>query len=240
MLESRGSPPSPLALFVCHDLPAPASSPPTVAQQRNLKRKSSHLSSPPPERIQRQVQPEEEREHNSKRRQVAIPTKPITWYDRGRSPIKTPATAAIDSLKGNSRLLEQLEKELIFRQEDLEQRIKARRSQIDATNRRRADFSTEEMTPFPVPVLRRGPSRSRSVSPDKILGKLANGEPPIMYTTVSAAQMTLPPQVKSFVKYVTEAIGEGYLPKKYEVSITCPSCSVDIGFDKVHRRILKS
>jgi len=207
----------------------PARKPPTEAHYHNLKRKSSCLSSPPPEPNELQDHQEEEGEHLSKRRQLALPTKPITWYGRGRSPFTTPATAALDNIKGNARLLEHLEKELIFRQEDLEKRVEARRSQLDATIQRQSEFSSEDTNPFAVPVLPSGPCQSRSISPTKLLGKLANGKPPIIYTTLSAAKGQLTPQVQKLNKYLAVRTGDGYLSRGYEVFIAYPSCHVHLG-----------
>ena len=142
------------------------------------------------------------------------------WTGRGRSPYKTPVTAVLDNIRGNARLLQQFERNILSYQDQLQDLalLKSRcsdqlREQIDQPLNGEMAY-LKEVNPFEPSS---GRATSRSVSPDKYLGMLRNADPPIEPLKIEQALDNLLEPVYDVLKQLSSGLDEGYLPTAYKV-----------------------
>ena len=218
----------------------PSVSKPMTINPNGRKRKRSpqtqYLSSPPPDpyecgyRTCTQVQEEElhtrEEEATIKKEQgtqtdiqspgIAGPA----WTGRGRSPYKTPTTAALDSLKHNTLQLEALDREIKAQEIQVQQSIASKRQRLALVTQHNHDVCIMGPTNIldSAPCLRQPEaSRGRSSSPTRYLDKLAQGSPPILLCSFETIEDDPPKLVDDAVTLFEIGLGEKCIPSKYKV-----------------------
>ena len=189
-------PSSPLS-FTQQLAPArPSTSKPLAINPNGRKRKRSpltqYLSSPPPDPCEcgyktcTQVQEEElhtQEENTAIKNEQGTQTDTQSpgiagpaWTGRGRSPYKTPTTAALDSLKHNTLQLEALDREIQAQEIWVQQWIASKRQRLALVTQDNHDVCIMGPTNIldSAPRLRQPEaSRGRSSSPTRYLEKLA-------------------------------------------------------------------
>lgn len=218
----------------------PSISKPMTINPNGCKRKRSpqtqYLSSPPPDSYDRgyetctQVQEEEphtqEEEATTEKEQgtqtdIQSPGIPNpAWNGRGRSPYKTPTTAALDSLKHNTLQLEALDREIRAQEIQVQQSIASKRQRLAFVTQHNHDVCAMGPTNIldSAPRLRQPEaSRGRSSSPTRYLDKLAQGSPPILLCSFETIEDDPPKLVDDTVTFFETGLGEKCIPSKYRV-----------------------
>ena len=204
---------------------------PSLAAENLLKRKRTYLSSPPPEQHDlAQIGAGTETLKQAAQQELDTHADCLVyteWSGRGRSPYKTPATAAIDGVKENARLLETLEREIILHQDQLEDLLAAKKARLCGIHQSKfsvagAAQDTEMSLPHvpTIPLLPASTKRSRSLSPSKYLAKLANGTPSIIHCRVEKAKQNdiqIPVSVKETMKLLQHGLEIGCIPRQFKV-----------------------
>ena len=72
----------------------------------------------------------------------------LDWNGRGRSPFKTPAIAAIDGLKGGSKVIEWLEREAAKERKELEKLIEWKINLVTGLKRTTLETVQDKMDPL--------------------------------------------------------------------------------------------
>ena len=205
-------------------------------RKRKRSPQTQYLSSPPPDPCEcgyktcTQVQ---EEELHTQEEDVTIKTEQRTqtgiqlpgiagpaWTGRGRSPYKTPTTAALDSLKHNTLQLEALDREIKAQEIQVQQWIASKRQRLALV----AQHSHDVCTMGPTNILDSAPrlrqpesSRGRSSSPTRYLDKLAQGSPPILLCSFETITDDPPRLVDDAVTFFEAGLGEKCIPSKYRV-----------------------
>ena len=208
----------------------------TLINNSSLKRKRGYLSSPPPE-----IPDLDQDGAGAEALEQAIQKDSDThscwqayteWSGRGRSPFKTPATAAIDGLKEKARLLEAFEREISRHQDQLERLLTVKKARLHKIYQSKSDIAQGERSPrtimgpnttqtpfsdtpvFPLPTA----STARSLSPSKYLARLAEGTPSIIHRTFESGQARIPRSVQEVRKLLQEDLDIGCMPQRFKVS----------------------
>ena len=204
-------------------------------RKRKRSTQAQYLSSPPPDSYEldyetcTQVQEEElhtqEEEATAKKEQGTQTDTQSSgiagsaWTGRGRSPYKTPTTAALDSLKHNTLQLEALDREIKAQEIQVQQSIASKRQRLALITQHNQDVCI--MGPNildSAPRLRQPEgSRGRSSSPTRYLDKLAQGAPPILLYSFETIEDEPPKLVDDAVTLFETALGEKCIPSKYRV-----------------------
>jgi len=185
----------------------------------SLKRKRTYLSSPPPdphELDEVHIEAEEQEPPTQKRQGPSQHLQAYSdWSGRGRSPFKTPATAAIDGLKTSARWVEALEREISLQQSQLDALVAEKKTRLIDIHHIQSEMAAGR----PAPVLAQpGTSTTRSLSPSKYLAKLAAGNPPIVYHTFEEYLDPLPQSVRETKQELQNGLELGCMPEMFKVS----------------------
>ena len=197
---------------------------------------TQYLSSPPPDPYEcgyktfTEVKEEEihtqEKEATTKKEQgtqtdiqspgIAGPA----WTGRGRSPYKTPTTAALDNLKHDTLQLEALDWEIKAQEIQVQQWIASKRRRLALVAQHNPDICIMGPTNIldSAPRLRQPEaSRGRSSSPTTYLDKLAQGSRPILLCSFETMKDDPPKLVDNAVTLFETGLGEKCIPSKYRV-----------------------
>lgn len=145
----------------------------------------------------------------------------VTWSGRGRSPFKTPVTAAIDGLRGKAKLVRRLEQELAKEHKALEDVLRWKRYRLTGIVQTRLEVENDHIDPMKM-VERLPPPdvddhRGRSGSPDKYIRKLANSDTPIIHFLPDAYEHSFPINVERTLGSLEDKLGEGCIPLQFKV-----------------------
>ena len=143
----------------------------------------------------------------------------LDWGGRGRSPFKTPATAAIDGLKKGAKVIEWLEREAAKESKELENLIQWRTRCVRGLKRTKLKIVQDKMNPLEVsfqPDVDDSTGKSRS--PDKYLGKMEHSTPPVIYEHLETYPDVLPKPIDTLLGMLEEKLGEACIPSTYEVN----------------------
>ena len=194
----------------------------------SLKRKRPYLSFPPsPPETESVILEDIEEEYQRKPWKRRLGTvgseteRKTTWQGRGRSPYKTPVTAVLDSIKGDTRLLEHLEKELIIQKEHLQELVASKQREIVVSMDQRQATLHDHLPPeltqgpiFPPPK----PNTSRSPSPARrILKALPSATPSVINSSLESFTNPLPQDVTDLLDSLLDGLGEGSIPMQCQV-----------------------
>lgn len=211
----------------------------------DLKRKRVYPSSPPPDLHDlahdlagtEALQQETQKEWDARADCIAYEQ----WNGRGRSPFKTPATAALDRLKDKAHLLEDLERDISHYQNQLDSLIDTKRARLCNIHQSRSDITRDEsgsggeqraqakeMASSSTPVLQPTPrNRSRSISPSKYLAKLAQGTPSITCYPVETTSKQIPKSVRETKSTLQSGLEIGCMPQQCKVAMPEGSSSTE-------------
>ena len=142
------------------------------------------------------------------------------WTGRGRSPYKTPTTAALDSLKHNTLQLEALDREIKAQEIRVQQWIVSKQQRLALVTQHNHDIGIMGPTNIldSAPRLRQPEaSRTRSSSPTRYLDKLTQGSPPILLCSFETITDDPPKLVDDAVTLFETGLGEKCIPFKYRV-----------------------
>ena len=209
----------------------------TNGRKRKRSPQTQYLSSPPPDShklgyktctqvLEEELYPQEE-EATTKKEQgaqtdIQLPvTASLAWNGRGRSPYKTPTTAALDSLKHKTLQLEALDREIKAQEIQVQQSIASKRQRLALVTQHNHDVCIMGPNVLDSAPRLRQPegSRGRSSSPTRYLDKLAQGAPPILLYSFETIENDPPKLVDDAVTFFETGLGEKCIPSKYRV---CP------------------
>lgn len=158
-----------------------------------------------------------------KRKAVNRPSEPQAWQGRGRSPFKTPATAVVDAIKGDSRLLGDLEKELDLQRTHLAQIVATKQAELVVVMAEQANANRPQLGKTPVlPRPVKPPTRSASPS-RKVLKYLPRGAPPVIKSSPESFLDGIPKDVLELQEILLKGLGERLIPTELKVSGTAHS-----------------
>ena len=156
--------------------------------------------------------------------EVEVPETKVycNWSGRGRSPFKTPATAAIDGLKGSSKYIEYVEREIVKEQTELDKVIRLKKDYFAEIARVRFKLLQDRMNPLQgAPDLAQpdiDTYEGRSRSPDKYIAKMRLSTPPVYYHRIETYRLgNLPKEIDQLWERLGENLGAGSVPSSYEV-----------------------
>lgn len=190
-----------------------------------IQRKRAYLSSPPSEPDDdHDRESQEHKERGTYPRTLQDPLSAL-WDGRGRSPFKTPATAAIDSVRSDALLLQHLGREIEQQQTELTALIATKQRQLLHLQRDKVRLLELDMSASlggdDRLVLRPVPTRSRSLSPEKFLAALPHGDPQILHRSLGKVGHQMPPVVKDTIKYFEQKLDVSCIPYQLKVAM-CP------------------
>ena len=145
----------------------------------------------------------------------------LDWSGRGRSPFKTPAIAAIDSLKKGAKAIEWLEREAANERKELEKLIQWKINLVTGLKRTKLEIEQDKMNPLEKVHVLVQPNnddyKGKSKSPDKYLRKMRFSTPPVYYQLVENYGHALPERMENLLGLLEDNLGGGCIPSKYEV-----------------------
>lgn len=143
------------------------------------------------------------------------------WSGRGRSPFKTPATAAIDGLRKSAKLVEWVERETVKERIELEKVIRFKKYCFAGIAKARFEVVQDRMDPMINVTVLAQPDidqfKGRSNSPDKYIAKMKVSTPPVHYHYMEAYENPLPKEMDGLLRLLEGNLGEGSIPSTYEV-----------------------
>ena len=145
----------------------------------------------------------------------------LDWDGRGRSPFKTPAFAAIDSLKKGAGVIERLEREAAKERKELVKLIQWKINLVTGLKRTRLEIVQDRMDPLKNIQVFAQPDiddyRGRSKSPNKYICKMKYSTPSVDYQRFESFEHTLPEPMETLLGLLEGDLGAGSIPLVYEV-----------------------